>query len=39
LKDPRENNIKISNVEVITFRDVDRMRVAQEEQWQTLRRM
>jgi len=35
LKDPREDNIKISNFEVITLRDVDRMRVAQDEQWRT----
>jgi hypothetical protein len=39
LKDPREDNIKISNVEVTTFRDVNRMRVAQDEQWLTLRSM
>jgi len=39
LKVPREDNIKISNVEVITFRDMDRMRVAQDEQWRTLRSM
>jgi hypothetical protein len=39
LKAPRWNNIKISNVEIITFRDVDRMRVAQDEQWRTLRSM
>ena len=39
LKDPREDNIKISNVEVITFRDVDRICVAQDEQRRTIRGM
>jgi hypothetical protein len=39
LKDPREDNIKIVSVEVITFRDVDRMRVAQDEQWRAVRSM
>jgi hypothetical protein len=37
LNDPREGNIKISNFEVITFNNVNRMRVAQDEQRRTLR--
>jgi len=39
LKDPREDNIKIDDVEVITFRDVDRICVTQDEQWRTIRSM
>ena len=39
MKDPREDNIKISNVEVITFKDVDMMHVAEDELWRTLRSM